>query len=664
MHFQIDRETAPWHPYWPFTSSEATKAGYSFFEAINNGLNQAKAEKYTVNPMAWVQANLNYNSSSSDSSEPVKEENTENEVEAKLAQFKISADKTTAYTEEEIKITVIALDQNSKTLEDYTPGQDFKISANSGSSRYVRTLKFTEGKANLTLTDIKAKTVVLTITDGKIQDSIELSFEEAPEVAPDQFNILVSRLNLEIGDKIGVVVEALNGGQKIQNYTPSADFSFTINNTEIPLKFKNGVGELTFIADKLGAIPIQVRENEAHEKIELTVTEKTGGNNTTTAEVPTENTTENEETTVEIVEEESTYTLKIVGENIGLTNSPMTFVVKAFDENDNLIKDFEPSETISVTSDGKGVLQPEKLQAKNFVNGLATVNYLTSEEEDVTIQVGEASIEVTFISEVKQISAFSVEHDGSFIPKVPEVITIQALDENGAKTPDFISVGKVKFTLIDGAGTFNPTELTGNDFKNGKAEVIFTATDNGDVKIKAQNGAIVGISRYLKADEKGVFADVDSKHEFAEAITYLKEKGIITGYDDGTFKPEQSVSRVEALKMIIAGIGIQVADGSVDFPDTESPSWYSPYISTGLAENIVAGYPDGSFKPTNNIIRAEYLKILLEASKVKLAENVVNKPYYDVAITEWYAKYASFSKANKLFEVSNNLLLPSQNVTR
>ena len=58
------------------------------------------------------------------------------------------------------------------------------------------------------------------------------------------------------------------------------------------------------------------------------------------------------------------------------------------------------------------------------------------------------------------------------------------------------------------------------------------------------------------------------------------------------------------------------------------------------------------------------MKVLLEAAKVELLETVVNKPYYDVDRTEWYAKYAAFSKENTLFDVENNLLKPSQKVTR
>jgi hypothetical protein len=57
LHFQIDRDTAPWHPYWAFSYSEALNAGLNSYTAINKGLNQSQASQLTVNPMVYVQAN-------------------------------------------------------------------------------------------------------------------------------------------------------------------------------------------------------------------------------------------------------------------------------------------------------------------------------------------------------------------------------------------------------------------------------------------------------------------------------------------------------------------------------------------------------------------------------------------------------------------------------
>jgi hypothetical protein len=60
LHFQIDTETAPYHPYWAFTSSEAAQANLTFVQAVNAGLNQDQAKLHTVSPMLLVQTYTNY----------------------------------------------------------------------------------------------------------------------------------------------------------------------------------------------------------------------------------------------------------------------------------------------------------------------------------------------------------------------------------------------------------------------------------------------------------------------------------------------------------------------------------------------------------------------------------------------------------------------------
>jgi murein DD-endopeptidase MepM/ murein hydrolase activator NlpD len=57
LHFQIDRDTAPWHPYWAFSYTEAREAGMNTAQAINNGLGKERGYEYTVHPMLLVQSN-------------------------------------------------------------------------------------------------------------------------------------------------------------------------------------------------------------------------------------------------------------------------------------------------------------------------------------------------------------------------------------------------------------------------------------------------------------------------------------------------------------------------------------------------------------------------------------------------------------------------------
>lgn len=58
LHLQIDTADAPFHPYWPFTSAEASSAGLSFFDAVNAGIGKDKALKYTIHPLVFINTYL------------------------------------------------------------------------------------------------------------------------------------------------------------------------------------------------------------------------------------------------------------------------------------------------------------------------------------------------------------------------------------------------------------------------------------------------------------------------------------------------------------------------------------------------------------------------------------------------------------------------------
>lgn len=70
LHFQIDTADAPFHPYWPFTSAEARQNWMNTFQAVTAGLGKAKAEKYTINPMEFVQFYENWNNNSFNEKNP------------------------------------------------------------------------------------------------------------------------------------------------------------------------------------------------------------------------------------------------------------------------------------------------------------------------------------------------------------------------------------------------------------------------------------------------------------------------------------------------------------------------------------------------------------------------------------------------------------------
>jgi plastocyanin/predicted DNA-binding antitoxin AbrB/MazE fold protein len=166
-----------------------------------------------------------------------------------------------------------------------------------------------------------------------------------------------------------------------------------------------------------------------------------------------------------------------------------------------------------------------------------------------------------------------------------------------------------------------------------------------------------------------IFSDVPGSNPNFEAINFLKTAGIIQGYPDGTFKPDQTVNRVEALKIILLGANIDVPEISsvkLTFKDINAGQWYIKYLSKAIELKIVQGYADGTFKPTQTVNLAENLKMLINTKGIDTSKiTVSSNPYVDAIATEWYAKFVQYAKdQNWLKADGKNMIYPSQGITR
>jgi len=147
------------------------------------------------------------------------------------------------------------------------------------------------------------------------------------------------------------------------------------------------------------------------------------------------------------------------------------------------------------------------------------------------------------------------------------------------------------------------------------------------------------------------FTDVKEGNAHFVSINYLKSLGYVSGYDDGTFKPDQEINRVEALKMLMQAIkGPQTKNATpMDFQDVKPSDWFYDSVNKAWENYLVKGYPDGLFHPEKTINLAESLKIVLSQEGQPLPTTVETPPYNDVPVDAWYAPYAKVSKDRTLF---------------
>ncbi|MBD3330624.1 hypothetical protein GF354_03800 [Candidatus Peregrinibacteria bacterium] len=161
-----------------------------------------------------------------------------------------------------------------------------------------------------------------------------------------------------------------------------------------------------------------------------------------------------------------------------------------------------------------------------------------------------------------------------------------------------------------------------------------------------------------------IFSDVTSSTKNAAAISYLKDNGIISGYPDGTFKPNGNLNRAELLKILVEGKGYTPSEVTYQncFPDVKK-EWYAKYVCFAQHQGWIEGYPDGTFKPSSNVNKAEAIKMLLEVFDMDTSGEY-EYVYNDVQGGEWFTPYIGTAYVWGLLEEDGLFYRPGADITR
>ena len=131
----------------------------------------------------------------------------------------------------------------------------------------------------------------------------------------------------------------------------------------------------------------------------------------------------------------------------------------------------------------------------------------------------------------------------------------------------------------------------------------------------------------------GSFMDVFSVAWYYDAVTALSGAGIINGYSDGSFGPDNTITRAEFVTMAMRFAGVSSTAGKAGFPDVDSAHWAAGYIAAATNGGYISGYPDGSFGPNNQITRAEAVTIL---NKIRGCASLdQGKSFTDLSASHW-----------------------------
>ncbi|MEK7544618.1 MAG: S-layer homology domain-containing protein [Patescibacteria group bacterium] len=138
------------------------------------------------------------------------------------------------------------------------------------------------------------------------------------------------------------------------------------------------------------------------------------------------------------------------------------------------------------------------------------------------------------------------------------------------------------------------------------------------------------------------------------SLAYLANKDIMKGYPDGSFQPEKTLVRAEFLKILVAAVATgDIPDKKIlCFSDVKIEDWFSKYVCYGKEKGWVAGYQDGTFKPGNTINQAELMKILVTGFGWNPEEFKDQQLPSGTDGQNWAAKYAKVMIAKNIMTKS------------
>ncbi len=156
--------------------------------------------------------------------------------------------------------------------------------------------------------------------------------------------------------------------------------------------------------------------------------------------------------------------------------------------------------------------------------------------------------------------------------------------------------------------------------------------------------AVGGVSWAVRLNAS-LFRDVPDAHSYAEAISALRSLNIVSGYDDGSYRPDAPVNRAEFMQIVIRATGKadaakqcvqnfrdQYGAEAQFLSDVPPGAWFEPALCYGVLSNIVAGYDDATFRPERVISVSEAAKILAGSFGLPVAQQQPG--------AAWYKRYA------------------------
>ncbi len=312
----------------------------------------------------------------------------------------------------------------------------------------------------------------------------------------------------------------------------------------------------------------------------------------------------------------------------------------------------------AVTSDGLMIITSKK----DLSSVIATDGGLSNDSEWASNFQSKSAIEVSYIniSTLSEYIAYLGNLSGGDVFEITEILDFLSAFKSiyGHSTfADGYFAGEFKLNM-------DMTKL--EQIQEGLGAFIDSLSER---TLGTDNNFAYEELKFLSQENR--FWDVDNDTWFAEHVEKMDRMNIMSGYNNNEFRPGQNITRAEFIKSVMAtweqlGYTLLTDTGS-PFSDVPSYRWYTPYVNTAHQLGLVEGYEDGTFRPDQPITRAEAAVIianLLDDLLVSTGSPRVMQ-FNDVQTEDWFKDEVQKAFNADLVTGKNNFTFaPHDNLTR
>jgi hypothetical protein len=303
----------------------------------------------------------------------------------------------------------------------------------------------------------------------------------------------------------------------------------------------------------------------------------------------------------------------------------------------------------------------------NVLDAAALAKGLNADVKDLKMILHMNKATGTILEEIKK----KADQAGMKLLGTPIEFTLSAVA--GDKKTDIISFGNNYISKYLKLGDkVDPNTTTGLIYNTSTGQFSFVPSlfdvASGGTNVTIQRN---GNSIYLLVGNSKTFADIKG-HWAQSDIELLASKLLLQGMTDTTYDPEGNVTRAQFSAMLVRALGLIEDSSSSQFTDVSAAAWYAGSVGAAVKAGIIEGFEDGSFRPDDSITREQMMVMMSRALSFvgkplssKSSADVLAKFDDEGRIGSWAKKAAALEvEAGLIFGISDKSLAPKDEVTR